>query len=514
MLELKVIKGPVSSFASFPISSGKSFTIGRSEDCQIRLASTGISKKHCVLTVVSSSRVEVEDLGSSNGTYINGLLIKKHIMGPGDTLSVHSFVLQLKKSAPNVEQSQAEDILSNNFMDPSNTIDGDSVRGEEQFSDKIEQWLDVNVYPLADKLSRQVDIRLLNVIAIAIWTFIVTILSLLPFKDIANDRARDESVEVARLFARQIVRLNHRAVIEQRYKDLIADLDAQRGQTPGVIDALILDVVNGQILAPTERLGQPISKEMYYAQIALSKNAEHVSIDESNKRAYVSIPIKVGTSEGNKTVAAAYVEYSYVDGQFTFSNLVDQLVNSLLYALVLSGLFFIFVYRWTDGSLRRLAIATENALQKGSTSLDINIQWPALQKVSQEIGFCLTKAIEGNEDTTGISSGGNRGEWAIAAVKNTIKAAAAFDETLTVLAWNTSMAKIIGIQEQMALGADISQASRDIAFETAVRELSEDAQQQKWTSVSRSIDFSGRSYKISMVFGAKSFLVNIDAEET
>jgi PAS domain-containing protein len=511
MLELRVIKGPQGIENTFSIDSGKSFTLGRSEECQIRLASAGISKKHCVITPISLSRVEVEDLGSSNGTYINGLLIKKHIMQPGDTLSVHNFVLQLAKKAPNVDTSAAVDQLHNTFINPEDVIDASGTRRAETFAEKVDRWFAGNVYPLADNLSAQMDIRLLCIIALAIWTLIVTTLALNPFKDLANERARNESIEVARLYARQMVRLNQRAIIEQRYKDVVSQLDSRRGETPGILDAVIVDTINAQILSPAERLGQAIPRTDTYVQIALTKDVEHVSLEENIKKAYVSVPIKIGTAEGNRTVAAAVVEYSYVDGQFTLTNLVEQIVNSIFYAIVLSGLFLIFIYRWTNGSLLRAAAATEEALKESKTALSLNIQWPALAKVSQEIGYCLTKAIEGGsgEQTASVASS----DWAQAAVQNTLGAAAALDENLTVVAWNKQMATIIGIQEAMAIGADISQASRDVAFETAVREMSEESKFQQWQPIARSIEFSGRLYKISVVCGSKSFLFNLDAEE-
>lgn len=510
MLELKVIKSPNGQFENFEIPSGRSLVIGRAEDCGIRLSSSGISKKHCVITPISLTRVEVEDLGSSNGTYINGLLIKKHIMQPGDTLSVHSFVLQLSKRAPDVGVSSAEGALNNTFMNSDESIESFGIQKKQSFGDKLGDWLEENVYPSADKLSTKMDVRLLCFIALAIWTLVVTGLSLSPFKTLANERTRGESIQVARLYARQIVNVNQRAVIEQRYKDLAADLDARRGETPGVLNAKILDVVNAQILAPVEQLGQPVGG--FYDQVALSKDSEYVSIDESNGHAYVSLPIKVGTSEGNRTVAAVIVQYSYVDGQFTLANLVEQIVNSVLYALVISGIFLIFIYRWTDGSLLRTARATEVALRESKGSISTPVQWPSLQKVIQEIGFSLTKALEADGEGGGFA-GNAQPSWAIASVANTKRAGAAFDANLTVLAWNKAMATLVGIQEAMAVGSDISQASRDVAFETAIRELAADCATAAWLPRVKSIEFGGRFYRISMVGGLGAFAVNIDQED-
>src|SRR5438132_7438837 len=53
--------------------------LGRSEDCSVRLPSHGwefhmVSRHHCRLDI-DPRRVRVRDLGSRNGTYINGRLI-------------------------------------------------------------------------------------------------------------------------------------------------------------------------------------------------------------------------------------------------------------------------------------------------------------------------------------------------------------------------------------------------------------------------------------------------------
>jgi pSer/pThr/pTyr-binding forkhead associated (FHA) protein len=50
---------------------GKQFLIGRGENCQLRPASERISRKHCAL-IVSEGRLVARDLGSTNGTTVNG----------------------------------------------------------------------------------------------------------------------------------------------------------------------------------------------------------------------------------------------------------------------------------------------------------------------------------------------------------------------------------------------------------------------------------------------------------
>jgi len=59
-------------------------TIGRSDDCSLRLPSGGanmtISRRHCVLEI-HPPEVRVRDLGSRNGTFVNGMLIGRREPG-------------------------------------------------------------------------------------------------------------------------------------------------------------------------------------------------------------------------------------------------------------------------------------------------------------------------------------------------------------------------------------------------------------------------------------------------
>jgi predicted component of type VI protein secretion system len=50
--------------------------IGRSTECYLRIASLLVSRQHCQITV-KDSRVSIRDLGSSNGTFVNGRQIPK-----------------------------------------------------------------------------------------------------------------------------------------------------------------------------------------------------------------------------------------------------------------------------------------------------------------------------------------------------------------------------------------------------------------------------------------------------
>jgi hypothetical protein len=70
--------------------------IGRREDCDLRIPVGDVSRKHCRL-VRTDDGIRIEDLGSSNGTYVNGERIQESELNPGDTVGVGpvQFIIQI-----------------------------------------------------------------------------------------------------------------------------------------------------------------------------------------------------------------------------------------------------------------------------------------------------------------------------------------------------------------------------------------------------------------------------------
>jgi len=62
-------------------------TIGRKPDNDIPIDNLAVSGKHAlVITILDDSFLE--DLGSTNGSYVNGKLIKKHALKDGDVIAI------------------------------------------------------------------------------------------------------------------------------------------------------------------------------------------------------------------------------------------------------------------------------------------------------------------------------------------------------------------------------------------------------------------------------------------
>jgi len=70
-------------------------SIGRHDDCQIRIRSSQVSRRHCEL-FEEGNKLILRDVGSSNGTFVNGKrVLGQQTVKPGDVLTIGGVTLQV-----------------------------------------------------------------------------------------------------------------------------------------------------------------------------------------------------------------------------------------------------------------------------------------------------------------------------------------------------------------------------------------------------------------------------------
>lgn len=105
----------------FPISKEK-MTIGRKPDNDICINNLAISSYHTqIITVLDSSFLE--DLNSTNGTYVNARLVKKHALEDGDLIDVGNYRIRYVGNEPEQATDEEGDVLEKTIVLSPGTAD-------------------------------------------------------------------------------------------------------------------------------------------------------------------------------------------------------------------------------------------------------------------------------------------------------------------------------------------------------------------------------------------------------
>jgi pSer/pThr/pTyr-binding forkhead associated (FHA) protein len=73
---------------TFRLLPGAVKTIGRATGADFILDAALVSRVHCRLTALAGGELELRDLGSTNGTFVNGERVETARLAPGDRIRV------------------------------------------------------------------------------------------------------------------------------------------------------------------------------------------------------------------------------------------------------------------------------------------------------------------------------------------------------------------------------------------------------------------------------------------
>ena len=94
------------------------YTIGRLPDNDVRIDNPAVSGHHSlVINILNDSFLE--DLSSTNGTYVNGKLIKKHALQHGDVITVGHHQLRFVETVAEENEQEEDEFASTMIIDTS-----------------------------------------------------------------------------------------------------------------------------------------------------------------------------------------------------------------------------------------------------------------------------------------------------------------------------------------------------------------------------------------------------------
>jgi pSer/pThr/pTyr-binding forkhead associated (FHA) protein len=108
------------------------YTIGRLPDNDVRIDNPAVSGHHSLIINILNDSF-LEDLNSTNGTYVNGKLIKKHALQHGDVITIGHHQLRFSdQQVPETEQDEFEKTM----VIPTGQQNADTLAKAEEAAEK------------------------------------------------------------------------------------------------------------------------------------------------------------------------------------------------------------------------------------------------------------------------------------------------------------------------------------------------------------------------------------------
>ncbi|MDH5581461.1 MAG: FHA domain-containing protein, partial [Bdellovibrionales bacterium] len=273
--------------------------VGRGDESSVVLPVNGISKRHMSITVTSDVAY-LKDLGSSNGTFLNGELIKSATIKDGDLIALPDLIFKLvyvtekkiiihRKATETGEEEEEEPAYIKPPPMP------------KELPLKILHIFRYKIMPFIHGMNEEYEWKVLFSIALSL--FVVATISLTIFP-ILSDSKKILLVETAKRgvhFAQEIARINARA-LEKKQLDRI---DTAFLETEDGVSSYELFDMEGRIVRPIGKLNEHISETFSI------KSLEWASSQKSSKNELVQI-----LEEGVIGVAAKINAYDAKLGSF------------------------------------------------------------------------------------------------------------------------------------------------------------------------------------------------------
>ena len=318
MFQVKLLTG---------LEAGKIFTLdhalttlGRDPSCDIFIPSRAISKTHGQFEKnPSTGNIVFVDMGSSNGTLINGKKIQAFQLKPGDQIKIHDIVLVFEKMTDQAESANGEKKLN-------------------LYGQKLHKLIFASLYEIPSKTPFSNFI----IISFIFLSLILSLLSGIPLARHSKNVIFQQSSTLAQEYAKAVSNSNRKAIVDDQLSQLnLQKFDDQKG----VFLSFIIKKSDGSYLAPS-RLAGEYPKNPYIHKIRKKSVRTPTSVQLSKNKILALDPISLFDSETKQEKVVAYS--GIILNQNSFKNnsnyFINLIVQNILIAFLIAFLFgYIFL---------------------------------------------------------------------------------------------------------------------------------------------------------------------------
>jgi len=504
-----------------PLKSGSNI-LGRGPSCDITINSPSISKEHAQIDIYPD-KIIISDLGSRNGTFINGIQIKAQKINVGDKVSLHElifeivpahFVQQQQPIMPTYPQpteqppaydnnlayqQQADQQFQPNFEPQAQAQNGQQPQGQVVASGLagikqiVINYFEKVVLPGVYKLPEIMEFKWVLGLFMGLFIILVTTLSAVPLVQILKDSIEKESQRRALTIARMLASDNAEA-LKAGLESAVNINIIQKEE--GVAEALIISAIDGKIIAPAVKAGSFPDLPFVHSARKLGREAvEQINSDSIG----ALVPIAFyNSSTGSQSVSAySVIIYNMNSLAVNDERTLSLYIQTFFIALIIGSILFFFLYRIIVFPITSINKQLDVALKEGSDQISTSYQFPPLIKLVSNISSALNRALTGGSSSSNepMFEYDRNNEMANLVQMMGFPCIAISAHDRIISASNDSFIERTGIQFDSLINAPVESIT-DQALRLSINDLVERVEAQPDQIANNEIEFSGESFEI------------------
>ena len=466
------------------------YKVGRLESSEICLESNRVSKQHALL-VIKEGQAAVLDLGSANGVFVNGVLVKKQRLNLGDALVIGEFQIRIlkdfpKKTGRSLGSSQGSgnlaEQLDENFSEPLSTETPSPAANFQRVQEQVAGLVDKKILVPLYGLMKVADWRWILASVIVSSLVLSVLLAARPIFSWATELGKKEALDRAHTVLNQIVRENFRNV--QKNGDYARFTTEPWKSVRGFQEIYILETKTGNILAPVSLYNKSLKDD--YALIAFKKVAEdkesQVTVEHPRGYFLVAQPIPLVGQENTEDIVMG--SSAVVLGKFQISGSVtsvfEPVLEALIFSVFLGLLAYFLVLKMISHPIQKIQEQLDAALKGEPVSIACEAKLVELENLAQVINFSVSKLRQSNVDFSAPVVSGDSEVEDTTFIKTIEEIDVGSGDGILLLDKEKKvkfvghvLEELIGIRTEYARGQNISDCCRDPGFAGTSIDLTE-----------------------------------------
>ncbi len=524
MYKLVVVAGKLRG-QSFELSEGENI-VGRDDECDVAVAVEGVSKRHMSITVTGDVAF-VKDLGSSNGTFLNGKIIKSGTVKNKDRITLPDTILQvvyvkekkiiIKKKADS-DEDEGED-LEDTFTS--------APPAPKELPKKLLWIFQYKIMPTFHGINEEYEWRVMLGAIMALFIFVTISLTIFPVLQGSKKLLLVETAKRGEHFAEEIARLNAKA-LEQKNLDRV-DTNFLDNETD--VKSYELFDLEGRIVRPMGKLNEYTSDSFSLFARDWAKDTADKSVPAKKKHlddgaigiaqkimaydARIGMSVAVGVIAIRFTPTALTVESTQSSKAF-----LEALTTSALVALF----FFGIIYYLTTKPLHEMRFQIEESLRGKRRNIESKMLMLEIVPLKNSINSLLQRVRELQSDGTDTEfeeaeDSGKYIDTLVEFMNGSGVPVLILDSDKNLIRINPEAEDITGIRETGSEGMSLLDVAREQGFAATVIELCDNSASNNGTSQSSMYELSGNDFNVfcSSLIGsdnfAKAFYITLIKDE-